>query len=162
DGGRAKLHTRPYALPGDKFTSYELNLFDVGSQKQSKPEVERIDLGAPRLHWKQDGHTLAFSKTDRGHQRFRLIDVDAHTGKARNLIDEKTETFIWTAHAENVGLNTINWLEKTEEIIYASEQDGWRHLYLIDSKTGKIRNQITKGAYVVRGIERIDEANRQV
>ena len=26
-----------------------------------------------------------------------------HTGKSRNLIDEKTETFIWTAHTENIG-----------------------------------------------------------
>src|SRR5262249_31713891 len=33
DGGRAKLHTRPYALPGDKFTGYELNLFDMAKQK---------------------------------------------------------------------------------------------------------------------------------
>jgi len=160
--GRAKLHTRPYALPGDKFPSHELNLFDVANQKQIKPEVERIDLGTPHVRWRRDGHALTYSKTDRGHQRVRLIEVDTRTGKARTLIDEKAETFIWTAHTENVNLNTINWLEKTEEIIYASERDGWRHLYLIDAKTGKIRNQITKGAYVVRGIDRIDEGERQI
>jgi hypothetical protein len=32
EGGRAKLRTRPYALPGDKFSSYELNVFDVASR----------------------------------------------------------------------------------------------------------------------------------
>jgi dipeptidyl aminopeptidase/acylaminoacyl peptidase len=162
EGGRAKLHTRPYALPGDKFTSYELNLFDIANQKQIKPEVDRIDLGTPHVRWRRDGQALTYPKTDRGHQRFRLIEVDAHTGKDRNLIDEKTETFIWTAHTESVQLSTINWLEKTNEIIYASERDGWRHLYLIDAATGKIRNQITKGAYVVRGIDRIDEGKRQI
>src|SRR5205823_6046841 len=147
---RAKLHTRPYTLPGDKFTSYELSLFAVATQKQLKPEVERIDFGTPRLRWQPDGHTFAYSKTDRGHQRFRIIEVETHTGKTRNLLDEKTETFIWTAHTENVSLNFVNWLEKTREIIYASERDGWRHLYLIDIQEGKIKNQITRGAYVVR------------
>src|SRR5262249_56716463 len=56
DGGRAKLRTRPYPLPGDKFTAYELNLFDVTTQKQVKPEVDRIDFGRPRLRWKANEH----------------------------------------------------------------------------------------------------------
>jgi dienelactone hydrolase len=162
EGGRAKLQKRPYALPGDKFTAYELNLFDVTNRKQIKPEIDRIDLGTPHLRWKRDGHTFAYPKIDRGHQRFRLIEVDAHTGTSRILIDEKTQTFIWTAHTEAVNLNSLNWLEKTEEIVYASERDGWRHLYLIDAEAGKIKNQITKGDYVVRGIDRIDEAERQI
>ncbi|HEV3146117.1 MAG TPA: prolyl oligopeptidase family serine peptidase, partial [Gemmataceae bacterium] len=37
-----------------------------------------------------------------------------------------------------------------------------RHLYLIDAKEGKIKNAITHGPWVVRGIERIDEEKRQV
>src|SRR5262249_48616077 len=47
-------------------------------------------------------------------------------------------------------------------IIFGSERDGWRHLYLIDAKTGTVKNQITKGEGVVRGVERIDEEKRQV
>ncbi len=46
-GGRAVLRSRPYPLPGDKFTTYELNLFDVASRKQLKPNVDRIDLREP-------------------------------------------------------------------------------------------------------------------
>src|SRR5437660_1912869 len=92
EGGRARLHTRPYALPGDKFASYELNLFDVANGKQTKPEVDRIDLGAPRLRWQRDGHSFAYTKIDRGHQRLRVIEVATQTGKARNLIDEKART----------------------------------------------------------------------
>ena len=40
-GGRAKLQSRPYALPGDKFTTCELNLFDIQTRKQIKPNVDR-------------------------------------------------------------------------------------------------------------------------
>ncbi len=148
-GGRARLQKRPYPLPGDKFTAYELNLFDVASRKQTKPAVERIDFGSPRLRWDKDGHHFTYQKTDRGHQRFRLIEVDTHTGSTRDIIDEKSSTFIWTAHAENVRLSMVNWLEKSNEIIYVSERDGWRHLYLIDAKTGAVKNPITAGS--VRG-----------
>lgn len=161
-GGRAKLRTRPYPLPGDRFTSYELNLFDPETKKQIKPKVEVIDFDRPRLRWSDDGRRFTYTKTDRGHQRFRLIEVDTHTGDARHIIDEKTETFIWTVHTEKVELNTLNWLSKTNEIVYASERDGWRHLYLVDVEGGKIKNQITKGQYVVRAIDRVDEQRRQI
>jgi dipeptidyl aminopeptidase/acylaminoacyl peptidase len=161
-GGRAKLHSRPYALPGDPFPQYELNLFDVAARKHIKPDVDKIDFGRPRLHWSLDSRSFTYEKADRGHQRFRLIQVDAQTGRACNVIDEQSKTFIWTAHTENVRLRTVNYLDQTEEIIYASERDGWRHLYLIDAKKGELKNQITRGQYVVRGIDRIDAEKRQV
>lgn len=161
-GGRANLHSRPYELPGDKFTAYELSLFEIETREQSKPDVDRIDFGRPRLRWNSDGRRFTYEKTDRGHQRFRVIEVDSHTGRARNIIDEKTETFIWTAHTEEVHLRPVNWISDSNEIIYASERDGRRHLYLIDAETGEFKNQITKGEYVVRAIDRIDEEERQI
>ena len=163
-GGRARMTNRPYALPGDKFTTYELSVFDVASQKQIKPEVDRFEHEwlRPRLRWTKDGSRFAYQQTDRGHQRFRVIEVDARTGAARNLIEERSKTFIWTAHTENLNLSLVNWLTNSEEIIYASESNGWRHLYLIDAKAGALRNPITTGEWVVRGIDRIDETNRQV
>jgi dipeptidyl aminopeptidase/acylaminoacyl peptidase len=164
EGGRAKLETRPYALPGDKFATYELWVIDPETKKAVKAETDRVELeyGRPRLRWLRDKHLCTFEQADRGHQRFRLVEVDEATGKARNLIDEKTDTFIWTAHTESLGVPTVNWLRGDNEIIYASERDGWRHLYLIDAKDGKVKNQITKGDYVVRGVDRIDEDKRQV
>jgi hypothetical protein len=62
-----------------------------------------------------------------------VIEVDSQTGALRNLIDEKSETFIWTAHTENLNLRYVNWLETSDEMIYVSERDGWRHLYLVDT-----------------------------
>jgi dipeptidyl aminopeptidase/acylaminoacyl peptidase len=193
EGGRAKFTKRPYALPGDKFKTYELNLFDVETRKQIKPAVDKLELDweTPRLHWNvtgpswrgrpalgrqgQDGLEtqgqdalatrgcyFAYEKVDRGHQRFRVVEVDSHTGQARNLIDEKSKTFIWTAHTENLALRLVNWLDKSDEILYVSERDGWRHLYLIDAAQGEVKNQITRGEWVVRGIDLIDEDARQV
>lgn len=163
-GGRAKFSRRPYALPGDKFATYELNLFDVESRKQVRPTVDKLELDweTPRLRWMKDRRHFAYEKIDRGHQRFRVIEVDSHTGQSRNLIDEKTETFIWTAHTENLGLSLVTWLDKSDEFIYASERDGWRHLYLVTTDENATCRQITKGQWVVRGIDLVDEDARQI
>jgi len=163
-GGRAVLETRPYALPGDKFPRYELNLFDVAGRKQTKPAVDRFEheWETPRLHWSRDDRRIAYEQEDRGHQQLRILGVDVHTGEVRTILEEKTETFIWTAHTENLRLERVNWLDKTDEIIYASERDGWRHLYLIDAAKDGACNQITKGEWVVRGIDLIDEDARQI
>lgn len=161
-GGPAKLRSRDYPLPGDRLDSYELNLFEVGSGTQRKPQVDPLDLDSPRLHWFTDGRHFAYEKIDRGHQRLRLYEVDSHDGGVRTLVDEKTETFIWTAHTENLRLDRFTWLEGSDEVIYASEQSGWRHLYLVDPEQGGIVRPITSGEWVVRGIDHIDEEKRQV
>ncbi|MHB1556296.1 MAG: DUF885 family protein [Isosphaeraceae bacterium] len=161
-GGRARLRSRPYPLPGDRFTSYELNLFDIDSRRQMRPPVDRIDYDEPRLRWDHDGRHFGYEKIDRGHQRYRLIRVDSRNGEARTIIDEISPTFIWTAHRENVGLPTLTWLDDSGEVIHASEREGWRHIYLIDARTGAVKNAITKGPWVVRGIDHVDRTKRQV
>ncbi|MCA9217146.1 MAG: prolyl oligopeptidase family serine peptidase [Planctomycetales bacterium] len=183
-GGRAVLHQRRYPLPGDRFSSHELHVFKLDENDDWSvitPDVEPIDFGWPRVRWNADGSKFTYIKNDRGHQRYRLIEVDANSGEARNVLDEQTNTFIWTAHAENVDVPPVTWLDETDEIIYASEVDGWRHLFLIDANVTSddsaqpqitngekrlfaagLKNQITTGQFVVRGVDQIDEQNRQI
>jgi dipeptidyl aminopeptidase/acylaminoacyl peptidase len=49
-----------------------------------------------------------------------------------------------------------------DEIIWLSERDGWAHLYLYDGRTGAVKNQITRGEFVVRAVHRVDEARREI
>src|SRR5262249_46219389 len=142
--------------------SYELNIFQLAEPKQIKPAVERVDFDRPRVRWKRDGSHFTYEKIDRGHQRFRLIDVAVDTGSARELIDEKSETFIWTAHRDRMNWSLITWLDSSDELFYMSERDGWRRLYLVDCRDGTIKNAVTPGQCVLRGIDRIDEGNRQL
>jgi dipeptidyl aminopeptidase/acylaminoacyl peptidase len=166
DGGRAVEHSRPYAQAGDKFTTYQLSLFDVDSRKLIKPEVDPFEheYESPILHWSLDRSHVTWQQEDRGHQRMRLIEVDVHTGSVRNLVDERAKTFIWTAHAEGparYGFRIFTFLEKTDEVLHQSEKDGWRHIYLIDPKTGE-NKQVTQGRWIIRGISNVDEDKRQI
>ena len=56
----------------------------------------------------------------------------------------------------------INWryLPDSKEIIWYSERDNWGHLYLYDATTGKVKNQITKGDWVVTQLVKVDEKKR--
>jgi dipeptidyl aminopeptidase/acylaminoacyl peptidase len=163
-GGRAIMTQQAYPQAGDKMPTYELNLFDVESRRQIKPKVDRMEFRRPNLRWRKDGAHFTYEQEDRGHTRFRVIDVDPRTGAVRNVIDEKARTFIWTDHTDAFRgqLQVTTYLSESDEIIYASEQDGWRHLYLYDIKEAKLENQITKGEWLVRGITRIDEDKLQI
>jgi hypothetical protein len=162
----AKLHTRGYPRPGDKFALHEMYVADIAAKKPIKVEVERIDYGwIPRLRWGKDNKHFTFEKIDRGHQRFRVVEVDAATGKTRNIIDEKAKTFIWTAHpprADEIPGIQVRYLDDTGEIVLASERDGWKHLYLIDAAAGTVKSQITQGEWAIRGIDRVDTQKRQI
>ena len=155
---RGQLQTQRYAQPGDEFTGYEMFIFNPASGKPLKVKTEIYNfLGMPRLRWRADDNRyFTYEKADRGHQRFRIIEVDAETGNTRNIIDEKTNTFIYEQKIYT------EYLEETNEIVWSSEKDGWRHLYLVDAVKGEIKNVITSGDWVVREIDSVDAVKREV
>ncbi|MES2646172.1 MAG: prolyl oligopeptidase family serine peptidase [Bacteroidota bacterium] len=155
---RAVLKSNRYAQPGDPFTSYEMFTINIGSADLVKTKTEIYDfLDFPWIHWRyNDNRFFVFEKADRGHQRFRMIEVDASNGDTRNLVDEKTNTFIYESRI-------FTWYVKnTNEVIWTSEKDGWNQLYLVDAVKGGIKNRITKGNWVVRNIDSIDEKKREI
>lgn len=158
DQTRARLDTEEYAQPGDPFTSFEMFIFHPSDKKVTKVNTPLYDfLGKPYLRWrKDDPRYFTYEKADRGHQRFRIIEVDATNGHTRDLVDEQTKTFIYESRI------FTHYLEATNEIIWSSEKDGWYHLYLIDALKGTIKNEITKGPYVVRDIDSVDEKKREI
>ncbi|MGN7988877.1 prolyl oligopeptidase family serine peptidase [Pedobacter sp. 22226] len=154
---RGELKSREYAQPGDDFTAYQPYIFNVSAKTAIKVDADPIDFfGPPDLHWRSgSSRYYSYEKVDRGHQRFRVIEVDVLTGKTKNIIDEKTKTFIYESRIYT------RYLPKTNEMLYTSEQDGWQHLYHVNTLSGK-QSIITKGDYVVLDIDSVDVIKRQV
>jgi dipeptidyl-peptidase-4 len=154
-----KLHSYPYLKPGDEIPVRKPRLFEAETCREIPlddalfPNPWSID--PPR--WSADGARFTFLYNQRGHQLLRLVGVDAMSGEARAIIDERSDTFI-----DYAGKRFIEHLEESAEIIWMSERDGWNHLYLYDARTGEVKNQITRGEWVVRGVERVDREGRQV
>lgn len=155
---RGEVKERPYKQPGDAFTTYEMFVIKISDKSILRVKTDIIDFfDAPKLNWNQgDNDHFMFERVDRGHQRFRIIEVNANDGSTRNIVDETTNTFIYEQKIFTY------YLPATAEIIWVTEKDGWRHLYLVDSKKGVVKNAITKGEWVVRNIDSIDVTKREV
>ena len=155
-----KLHTHQYLKPGDRIPQSIPHLFDVKSKKEITLDNELFAnpwMSAPGVEWASDSRRFFFTYNQRGHQVLRVISVDADSGKAATIVDEQSKTFIDYAYKKYLRI-----LHETNELIWMSERDGWNHLYLYNLSTGEVKNQITKGEWVIRKVERIDVENRQV
>lgn len=152
---RGELKSHPYAQPGDEMTTYEIYVFNVADQSKTKVDAEKIDT-APAIHWRQgDNRYFTYEKSDRNRQRFRVIEVNTTNGKTRNIIDEKTNTFIFEQRIYT------KYLPETHEIVWITDKDGWRHIYLVNELTGA-EKLLTKGNWVVRDIDSVDVKKKQI
>ena len=167
DQVQPKHSTLAYRKPGDALDIARPALFDVATRKEIEIDnaffPNAYDL-TPPVWWK-DGRGFTFEYNQRGHQVYRVIEVDAESGKARPIIDEETKTFFYynlLGAGLSGGRRYRYDLNDGKEMIWASERDGWEHLYLYDGVTGKVKNQITKGDWLVRNVDWVDESNRQI
>src|SRR6266545_4498316 len=154
-----KYHTIEYAKPGDALDQPQPVLFNIETKKQIIVDNTLFPnpYNLTRLEWRKDSRAFTFEYNQRGHQVYRVIEVDAATGKPRAVISEEPKTFFCYS-----GKKYRYDLADGREIVWMSERDGWNHLYLYDGVTGKMKNQITKGEWVVRGVEKVDEEKRQI
>src|SRR5262245_12347115 len=153
DQVQPKLHTLDYRKPGDRVPMAKPQLFDVIAQRQIpvSDELFANPWSVSEVRWDTDSSRFTFLYNQRGHQVLRIVGVDARTGEAKPIVDEQSKTFI-----DYSGKSFTEYLDETGEIIWMSERDGWNHLYLYDAKKAEVKNQITKGEWLVRGVERVD------
>lgn len=148
------LQWRDYAKPGDVLPISLPVLFDV--EKRTQIELDATPYANQFSFyitgWRKDSRAFTFEFNQRGHQRYIVGEVNAETGAITHLVDEQANTFI---HYYN---NYRYDLKDGQEMIWSSERDGWRHLYLFDNK-GNIKHRITKGEWVVRKVDYVDEAS---
>jgi len=169
--GKPTLRAWKYPLPGDKdIIMIHRVIVDVDQPKvvrlQVEPDPHRASLSDDisssgtfdDVDWKADGTELAFLSTSRDHKIEKMRIADAATGAVREVFEERVAT------QYESGQGAINWryLAASNEFIWYSERDNWGHLYLYDAKTGQLKNQITKGDFVVTRMLDIDEKKRKI
>ncbi len=159
-----KLHTHVYRKPGDKLPQPFPWIFSVARDGTPPVKLETslfanpfTESGQLDFVWSPKNDEVYFHYNQRGHQCYRILAANAQTGAVRTIVDEKSETFIaWNEKTWR------HWLHSSGELVWISERSGWNHLYLYDIATGRIKNAITQGHWVVREVLRVDETARQV
>ncbi|HTE47952.1 MAG TPA: DPP IV N-terminal domain-containing protein, partial [Gemmatimonadaceae bacterium] len=157
-----------YRKPGDALDVVQPVVIDVEAHKPM-PVENALFPNAYQISqavWRADGRAFTFEYNQRGHQVYRIVEVSATTGTARAVIsDEPTTFFSYRPLSANATDHGSNWrfdVDDGKEVLWMSERDGWAHLYLYDGATGKVKNQITKGEWIVRAVDSVDVAKRQI
>jgi dipeptidyl aminopeptidase/acylaminoacyl peptidase len=143
-------------------------LIDVASRRVTQVDQalfpNAYQLTTPQ--WWADSRGFTFEYNQRGHQVYRVIEVDAATGAARALVSEEPKTFVsYRPASDNLSEPGARWrrdLADGRELLWMSERDGWKHLYLIDGRTAKVKAQVTKGPWVVRNVHAVDTVQRRL
>lgn len=167
--GRPTLETYKYQMPGESEAPQdEVLLFDFAAKSYKKLNVAAFKdqsvsvWSKPSLNkdrdnefrpsiWLGNDSRFYFSRSSRDLKRIDIGTVDIATGKVTPLIDERFNTY--------VEVNRPGLVNDGKELIHWSERDGWAHFYLFD-ENGKLKNQITKGAFHCESIVNIDEKKR--
>jgi dipeptidyl-peptidase-4 len=149
-----------YPTTGGPNVQVKVGVIDVASGG-----ITWIDLGAEqdiylaRVNWLPDGKTVSIQRESRNQRKLDLLFADIDTGKTRTVLTETSNTWI--------DLNDeLSFLKNSREFIWASNRDGYTHLYLYDYD-GHLIRQLTAGKWVVddfrkRAIMGIDEKSRTV
>lgn len=154
-----KLESIDYLKPGDRIPQRKPHLFDV----EKGVEIPLSDALFPNpwemepLGWEADSGRFLVVYNQRGHQVMRVLAIDGKTGSIMPVVDEACPTFFDYAFKQYHEL-----LEPSQELIWMSERSGWNHLYLCDTRTGRVKNPITQGEWVVRGVDHVDPVSRRV
>jgi dipeptidyl aminopeptidase/acylaminoacyl peptidase len=169
--GAPKLTAWKYPLPGDaEIPMLTRVIINVDEPKVIKlnvaPDPHRSTLsddikgggGWADVYWSDDATKLVFASTNRDHKEAKVRVADAATGAVTELFTETVKTQFES------GWDAVNWryLSKSNEILWFSERDNWGHLYLYDATTGKLKNQIDKGDWVLTNVVKVDEKARVI
>ncbi len=157
-----KLQTYDYFKPGDALPQVQPVLIHVASKTA---KIISNDLfsnnftpsGEISFRWSPRGDEFYFDYNQRGHQVYRILAVNATNAVVRTVVEERSQTFV-----DYETKTWREWLEDSGELLWMSERDGWAHLWLYDVATGKVKNQVTRGDWVVREVLKVDAAKRQV
>jgi dipeptidyl aminopeptidase/acylaminoacyl peptidase len=144
-----------YPLPQDSvLPTAQPVLFAIDGWRRIPVETQPIEMqyyGGTGFRWSDDGsHALAVV-ANRGYTRQEVREIDPETGAVRLVLEEVGDPIVDTSRG-----SILRELEGGR-IVWGSERDGYNHLYLLDAATGEVVRQLTRGPWVVDGVERIDE-----
>ncbi|MEH8018664.1 S9 family peptidase [Rheinheimera muenzenbergensis] len=107
------------------------------------------DIYLPRVEWSKSSQYLSYQWQNRSQQLLELRLVDLHNNQQKVLLSETSNTWL-NLHDD------LHFLDNQQGFIWASERDGYKHLYYFDFD-GKLLRQLTSGAWVIDELDAVNE-----
>ena len=148
------VETFKYPKAGEKNAKVSLLLYDIASNSSKAIDLNNYnDFYIARIKWTNDANVLSAQILNRHQDNLDLLFIDGTTAISKVVLNEKDKAYIDVT-------DNLTFL-KDNSFIWTSEKDGFNHIYLYD-KTGKLKNQITKGNWEVTAFYGFDEKNKTI
>jgi len=148
------VETFKYPKAGEKNASVSLFVYNIISTTSKAINLGNYsDFYIARMKWTNDANVLSAQVLNRHQDNLDLIFIDGTTGIAKVVMNEKDAAYVDVT-------DNLTFL-KDNSYIWTSEKDGYNHIYLYD-KTGKLKNQVTKGNWEVTSYYGFDEKAKTV
>lgn len=148
-----KLFQQRYPFTGTPNAKVSLALVNLRSKKKSWiVKADNLPDGyIPRVKWLPNSKMLSYQWQARNQQLLELHLYDLRHKRSRVVLTEQSNTWV-NLH------NDLYFLDDNQRFIWASERDGYKHLYLYRYDGGLVR-QLTKGEWVVDSLQGVNEMN---
>ncbi len=138
-----------YPYTGEANVTIKLGIVDLANgQTQWVDLGEEQDIYIARVGWLPDSQRLSYQWQSRNQQTLQLRFADLK-GQSQTVVTESSDTWINLHH-------DLKFLPDGH-FIWASERNGFKHLYLY-ANDGTLIRQLTDGEWVVDAVEGVDEA----
>jgi dipeptidyl-peptidase-4 len=133
----------PYPQPGTANSSVRVGVVPAVGGETRWIEVPGYsnDNYIARMEWAGDSDTLVLQHLNRLQNTNDVLLADVKTGTVRNLHEDRDKAWV------EVG-DDLKWIGGGKQFLWISEQDGWRHIYVI-SRDGKQQRLVTVGDFDV-------------
>ena len=121
----------------------------------------------PRMEWAASSDEVIIQQLNRLQNTNTVMLGDARTGKVRTILVEKDDAWVDTAWGDidwdkqGLARGDAEWVDGGKRFLWASERDGWRHIYSIARDGSDVRN-VTPGKFDVINVERVDDAHHSI
>ena len=112
-----------------------------------------------RMEFIPSTNKLLIQQLNRKQNESKLFIAEPNTGTSKIIYEEKDAAWV-DVYDEGYKYdvyftNKFNWLNNGKSILWATEKDGWRHLYNVSLENGK-EQLITKGDYDFTDLKLVD------
>ena len=143
-----------YPKAGEKNAVVSLHIYDLKGNIAKQINLGNYnDFYIPRMKWTNDANVLSAQVINRHQNNLDLLFVDGNTGTTKVVLNEKDKAYVDIT-------DNLTFL-KDNSFIWTSEKDGFNHIYHYD-KSGKLKNQVTKGNWEVTEYYGLDEKNQTI
>lgn len=147
--------TIKYPKAGEKNSTVKIGIYHLSSQKTVWVDLgDEQDIYIPRIQWTDDPGILSVQRLNRLQNKLELMLVNAQDGSCRTILAEVNPAWVDVE-------DDLTFLKKTDQFIWTSERDGFKHIYLFDLN-GKLLRQLTQGPWEVGSVLGVDEKNKKV